>query len=72
MRQITCPLCGSSTLRHFEDVYLVWTPVLEDDGSLGRLNPFTEEYTEYFECRDCGHKPSESELLSHASELVPY
>lgn len=70
MRQVTCPECGSSKLRHYEDVYLVWTPVLEDDGNLGRLNPETEEYSEYFECKGCGHRPSESELLSCARELA--
>lgn len=68
MKQISCPLCGSHEVRHYEDVYLVWTPVLEDDGSMGRLNPETEEYDEYFQCRSCGHKASESELLSRASE----
>jgi rubredoxin len=70
MKQIVCPECGSETLRHYEDVYLVWTPVLDDDGTLGRLNAGTEEYDEYFECRNCGHKPSEEELLTWAARPV--
>lgn len=64
MKQIPCPECGSRALRHFEDMYQVWTPVVDDDGKLGRLNPETERYAKYFECRNCGHRPSEAELLS--------
>jgi DNA-directed RNA polymerase subunit RPC12/RpoP len=70
MKQIVCPECGSRKLRHYSDVYLVWTPVLKDDGTLGKLDSETEQYDEFFECRDCGHKPSEKELLSWAARPV--
>jgi hypothetical protein len=70
MKQIACPNCGSRKLRHYTDAYLVWTPVLQDDGTLGKLDPEKEEYDEFFECRDCGHKPTEGELLLSAAQLI--
>jgi len=68
MKQIVCPICGSQALRHIEDVFLVWTPILNDNGELGRLDPKTEGFSEYFECRECGHRPCEAELLSSAED----
>jgi DNA-directed RNA polymerase subunit RPC12/RpoP len=70
MKQVVCPECGSQRLRHYTDAYLVWTPVLEDDGTLGKLDSETEEYDGFFECRDCGHRPSEEELLAWAARPV--
>jgi DNA-directed RNA polymerase subunit RPC12/RpoP len=70
MKRIVCPECGNQAVRHFTDAFLVWTPILRDDGALGHLDSTTEEYAEYFECSDCGHRPTESELVLYATLMA--
>jgi DNA-directed RNA polymerase subunit RPC12/RpoP len=64
MKAIICPECKSERLYHYTDAYVLRSPVIKDDGGLGLIEFDTDEYARFFECRDCGHKPTEAELLS--------
>jgi DNA-directed RNA polymerase subunit RPC12/RpoP len=67
MKHIVCPECDSQRLYHYTDVYVLRTPVVKEDGSLGLLDFDTDEFAGFFECCDCGHRPTEAELLSSAA-----
>jgi hypothetical protein len=44
---------------------VIRTPVINDDEEIELLEGHTNEYDDtFFECFDCGHRPSEDELLS--------
>ena len=66
MKDVLCPECGSPNVRHLTDAYLLRYPVLKEDGTLGLLECDTLEYDAFFECPDCGHRPTEAELISAA------
>jgi hypothetical protein len=68
MKQIACPECGGPNVNHYTDGYLLRTPVIKEDGSLGLIDCDTLEYEEFFQCCDCGHRPGEAELISAAVE----
>jgi hypothetical protein len=70
MKQITCPECKSSEVHHYTDAYVIRTPVIKEDGSIDLIEDRTNEYDDrFFECFDCGYRPTEDELLSCALEL---
>jgi DNA-directed RNA polymerase subunit RPC12/RpoP len=64
MKEVVCPECRSERLYHYTDAYVLRSPVVKEDGSMGLIEFDTEEYDEFFECRDCGHRPTEAELIS--------
>jgi hypothetical protein len=69
MKQIVCPICRSERVFHYTDVYVVRKPVLQEDGSFELLEFETEEYQEFFKCRECGVMPWEKELRASAIEV---
>lgn len=67
MKQIICPKCRGSEVRHYTDAYVLRVPIIKEDGSVDLLDDQTNEYDDrFFECLDCGYKPTEDELLSAA------
>lgn len=67
MRQIVCPECESRKVHHYTDAYVIRTPTISKSGKLKLLAFCTNEYDDsFFECLDCGHRPSEAEILSAA------
>ena len=71
MKQVVCPSCGGPDVHHYTDAYVLRTPVVNEDGSVGLLECQTNEYDDcFFECLDCGCRPTEEELLSGCL-LVP-
>jgi hypothetical protein len=68
MKEVVCPECGSSNVSHYTDAYVVRSPILKDDGSLVLLEVDTLECEEFFQCFDCGHRPSTEELIACAVE----
>jgi hypothetical protein len=69
MKQIVCPMCKSERVYHYTDVYVVRTPIMRDDGKI-ELHEFeTEEFQEFFKCRECGLMPWKKELLASAIDV---
>ena len=67
MKQIICPNCKGQDVHHYTDAYVVRAPVVKDDGSIELLDDRTNEYDDwFFECHDCGFRPTEEELLAAA------
>jgi hypothetical protein len=65
MKEVTCPICGGHNVYHYTDAYVVRRPRFEDDGAIQLVELETVEYDDcFFECTDCGARPSESELTS--------
>jgi predicted nucleic-acid-binding Zn-ribbon protein len=65
MKEIACPKCGSRNVHHYTDAYVLRTPVIREDGSIELLEYQTNEYDDcFFECYDCGYRPTEDELLT--------
>ena len=69
MKQILCPECGSEFLLHYTDAYVLRTPVTNDRGELELVDDRTNEYDDsFFECAECGCRPSEDDLLFAAED----
>ena len=65
MKKVSCPKCGSRDVHHYTDAYVLRSPVVRKDGSIRLLEHQTNEYDDsFFECLDCGCRPTEDELLS--------
>lgn len=68
MRRVRCPHCGSDKLYHYTDAYVVRNPIISDTGEIELSYSHKDEFDEnFFECRDCGHQPTESEILTELS-----
>jgi hypothetical protein len=68
MNQVLCPQCGSDSLLHYTDAYILRTPVINDEGQLLLTGERTNEYDDnFFDCEDCGYRPTEDELLLSAN-----
>ena len=68
MKEVRCPFCGSDFLLHYTDAYVLRTPVINSEGQIELTDERTNEYDEsFFECGDCGCRPSMDELL-HSAE----
>lgn len=67
MKEVPCPRCGSHTLLHYTDAYVLRTPMVNDEGQLELKDERTNEYDDnFFACEDCGYRPTEDELLLSA------
>jgi hypothetical protein len=68
MKEVLCPQCGSDSLRHHTDAYVVRRPIINDEGRLELTDERTDEYDDYFfACEDCWYRPAENELLLSAN-----
>jgi len=68
MKEVLCPRCGSDSLLHYTDAYVLRTPVINDEGRLELTVERTSEYDDsFFDCEDCGYRPTEDELLLSAN-----
>ncbi|HEV2577786.1 MAG TPA: hypothetical protein VGU25_11305 [Acidobacteriaceae bacterium] len=68
MKEVPCPRCGSDSLLHYTDAYVLRRPVVNDEGQLELADERTNEYDDnFFDCEDCGYRPTENELLLSAS-----
>lgn len=68
MKPIICPECKSQEVHHYTDAYVLRTPVVKRDGSIRLLACQTNEFDDcFFECLQCGYRPTEEELLAAAS-----
>jgi hypothetical protein len=66
---ICCPNCQGKMLHHYTDAYVIRTPVINDAGELELLDNHTNEYDDnFFECFECGYRPSEEELVATREE----
>lgn len=64
MKEVPCPRCGSDSLMHYTDAYVLRRPVVNDEGQLELRDERTNEYDDsFFDCEDCGYRPTEDELL---------
>lgn len=64
MKQILCPQCGSDSLNHYTDAYVLRTPVINEEGEIDLIDERTNEYDDsFYECAECGHRPAEDELV---------
>lgn len=64
MKKIVCPECGSEEFHHYTDAYVLRIPMINDDGAIELLDSHTNEYDDcFFECFECGCRPTEDELL---------
>jgi DNA-directed RNA polymerase subunit RPC12/RpoP len=64
MTPVVCPKCGSQSVFHYTDAYVLRKPVLREDGALDLVEYDTNEFDDsFFECFDCGYRPVESELI---------
>jgi hypothetical protein len=64
MNKVLCPKCGGSKIYHYTDAYVLREPVITMDGSLRLIELGTNEYDDqFFECIECGYRPSEKEIL---------
>jgi len=68
MKEVVCPECGGSNVGHYTDAYVLRNPLVKDDGSLELVEVDTLEYEEFFQCSDCGHRPSAEALIAGAVE----
>jgi hypothetical protein len=68
MKEVVCPECGGGGVSHYTDAYVVRNPVVKEDGSLELLSVDTLEYDEFFQCFDCGHRPSAEAIIASAVE----
>ena len=67
MKEVPCPRCGGDSLLHYTDAYVLRTPVINDEGQLELKEEQTNEYDDnFFDCGDCGYRPTEEELLLSA------
>lgn len=67
MKQVMCPRCGSDSLLHYTDAYVLRMPMISSDGKLELLTQQTNEYDDtFFDCEVCGYRPSEDEVLASA------
>jgi len=67
MKEVLCPQCGSDSLLHYTDAYVLRRPVINDEGQLQLADERTNEYDDnFFDCEDCGYRPTENELLLSA------
>lgn len=67
MKKVPCPRCGSDSLLHYTDAYVLRAPVINDEGQLELRGERTNEYDDsFFDCEDCGYRPAEDELLLSA------
>lgn len=67
MRSIVCPSCRSESIFHYTDAYVLRKPILKQDGKIDLIDYDTDEYDEsFFECVECGLRPSETELAQAA------
>ena len=65
MKRIICPKCKVSEMHHYTDAYVLRVPVIKEDGSIKLLDDQTIEFDDcFFECPECGFRPTEDELLS--------
>jgi hypothetical protein len=68
MKEVVCPKCGGSDVSHYTDAYVLRNPIVKEDGSLELLKVDTLEYEEFFQCFDCGHRPSAKALIASSVE----
>jgi transcription elongation factor Elf1 len=68
MKEVVCPECGGSDVSHYTDAYVQRNPIVKEDGSLELLDVDTLEYEKFFQCSDCGHRPSAEALIACAME----
>jgi hypothetical protein len=67
MRKVPCPRCGSESLLHYTDAYVVRRPVINNEGQLELTDGRTNEYDDsFFDCEDCGYRWEGDELLLSA------
>jgi rubredoxin len=66
MKRVVCPQCGSERVYHYTDVYVVREPVLRDDGQIRLVDFETEEFADFFMCRECEFRPKAEELIASA------
>lgn len=67
MRNVPCPRCGSNSLLHYTDAYVLRRPVINEMGQLELADERTNEYDDsFFDCEDCGYRPTEDELYRSA------
>lgn len=67
MKEVYCPRCGSDSLLNYRDAYVLRRPVINDEGQLELADERTNEYDDnFFDCEDCGYRPTEEELLLSA------
>ncbi len=67
MKEMPCPRCGKDSLLHYTDAYVLRKPVINDEGQLELADERTNEYDDnFFDCEDCGYRPTEDELLVSA------
>jgi hypothetical protein len=65
MKPVRCPLCGSQEIFHYTDAYVLRRPYVNEVGTLDLVEDQTNEYDDcFFECMECGCRPTEDELLS--------
>jgi hypothetical protein len=68
MRPVVCPSCGKKSIFHYTDAYVLRKPVLKPNGKLDLVEFDTNEYDgSFFECLECGRRPSEGELVQAAA-----
>ena len=79
MEKIVCPRCGSEEFHHYTDAYVLRIPVINAEGAIDLLDSHTNEYDDcFFECFQCGSRPTEEELLSRqdvnrvAASITPH
>jgi hypothetical protein len=68
MKEVVCPECGGSDVTHYTDTYVLRNPIVKEDGSLELLEVDTLECDAFFQCFDCGHRPSAEALIASAVE----
>jgi hypothetical protein len=68
MKEVVCPECGGRDVSHYTDAYVLRNPIVKEDGSLELLDVETLENEEFFQCFDCGHRPSAAALIACAVE----
>ncbi len=64
MRRAVCPRCGSANIHHYTDAHVVCSAVVSRE-SVRLIERHIIEYDEcFFECADCGSRPTEAELIA--------
>lgn len=64
MKEVPCPRCGSDSLLHYTDAYVVRRPVINDEGKLKLADERTNEFDDnFFDCEHCGYRTTDNELL---------
>ena len=67
MKEVLCPRCGSDSLLHYTDAYVIRKPLINDEGQLELADERTNEYDDnFFDCDECGYRLMGKELLLSA------